>query len=271
MKDLEMRSESGSAALYDYPDYYELAFSFRDISHEVTCFEQLFERFAKVPVRRVLELACGPSPHLRELCRRGYEYHGLDTNENMLAAGQRKVTESTWTAEFHKASMIDFNVDTTYQFAFVALGSLYARNTEELSSHFSSLARALDPGALYLLDWCVQFGQSPAFSETGQSWTMEKEGIVVEVNVTLRDVDPVEQIVQEVATLNVTDCGRSLTISSSDLQRVMYPQEFLLLTDAMDEFEFVGWWNDWDLNQPLSQATGEINRPIVLLRRVREV
>ena len=262
------QTEIRNAALYDYPDYYELAFSFRDISQEVTCFEQLFERHAKVTVSRVLELACGPSPHLRDLCQRGYEYHGLDLNEWMLAAGRRKVTESAWTAEFHQASMIDFDLDAAYQFAFVALGSLYARNTKELSTHFKSVARVLEPGGLYMLDWCVQFGQTPAFSEEGQSWKMENDGTTVEVNVTLRDIDPVEQIVQEVATLNVVDHGRTLTISSSNLRRMMYPQEILLLISAMDEFEFVGWWNDWDLNQPLSQATGEISRPIVLLRRI---
>lgn len=124
---------------------------------------------------------------------------------------------------------------------FMALGSLYARNTEELSTHFKSVANVLESGGLYMLDWCVQFGQSPAFaSEEGQSWRMEKDGIVAEVNVKLSNIDPAEQIVREVATLNVEDCGKTLTISSSDLRRMMYPQEFLLMIDAMDEFEFAG-------------------------------
>ncbi len=262
------RTESRSIALYDYPNYYELAFSFRDISREVTCFERLIERYAKVEVVRVLELACGPSPYLRELCQRDYEYHGLDLNEKMLAASRQKVTESAWTAQFHKASMIDFTLDATYQFAFVALGSLYARNSEELSTHFKSVARVLEPGGLFMLDWCVNFGRPPAYSEEGQSWRMEKNGVEVEVNVKLSSIDAAEQIVREVATLNVEDGGKTLTISSSDLRRVMYPQEFLLMVDAMDEFEFVGWWNDWDLDQPLSCVTGEISRPIVVIRRV---
>ncbi len=266
---VQRSTENESTALYDYPDYYELAFSFRDISQEVTCLENLFSRYAKIEVSRVLELACGPSPYLQEPCQRGYEYHGLDLNERMLAAGRKKVTESTWAAEFHKASMIDVSLDTTYQFAFVALGSLYARNTEELSTHFKSVARVLEPGGLYMLDWCVLFDQSPAFaSEEGQSWRMEKDGIVVEVNVKLSNIDPVEQIVLEIATLNVEDCGKTLTISSSDLRRMMYPQEFLLMIDAMDEFEFAGWWNDWDLKQPLSQVESEISRPIALIRRI---
>lgn len=139
----------------------------------------------------------------------------------MLAAGRRKVTKGAWTAQFHEASMIVFDLDTTYQFAFVTLGSLYARNTEELNTHFKSVARVLEPGGLYILDWCVQFGQTPAFSDDGQSWRMEKDGIVVEVNDTLSSIDAAEQIVREVATLNVEDCGKTLTISSSDLRRVM--------------------------------------------------
>ncbi len=99
-------------------------------------------------------------------------------------------------------------------------------------------------------------------------WRMERDGIAIKVNVILRDVDPVEQIVQEETTLNVSDRGQTLTISNCDLRRVIYPQEFHLLIDAMNEFEFVGWWNNWDLNQPLSQVTGEINRPIAVVRRV---
>ena len=36
----------------------------------------------------------------------------------------------------------------------------------------------------------------------------------------------------------------------------------------MGLFEFVGWWNDWNLDQPLGATTDAIYRPITLLRRV---
>lgn len=262
-----MTPESDSTHLYDYPEYYELAFSFRDIAHEVSSLEGLFDRFARIPVYRVLELACGPSPYLQEFCRRGYEYHGLDSNPKMLAAARRKVLDRTWKSGFHRSSMIDFRIETTFQFVFVPLGSLYAKNTDELMCHFLSVASALDSGGLYMLDWCVQFGQTAIFSETGQTWIMERDDLSVEVNVKLRSVDPAEQLVEEIATLAVSDHGRRLTISSTDLRRLVYPQEFLLLVDSLSEFEFVGWWNDWNVEKPMSQVTGEISRPIALLRR----
>jgi hypothetical protein len=41
--------------VYDYPRYYEVAFSFRDISHEVDVFEECIKRCAQVPVHTFLE------------------------------------------------------------------------------------------------------------------------------------------------------------------------------------------------------------------------
>jgi len=76
--------ERFSRRLYDAPQYYEIAFSFRDISAEVSLFEECFRRFSRIPVKSVLELGCGNCPHMEELTRRGYEYSGLDISEAML-------------------------------------------------------------------------------------------------------------------------------------------------------------------------------------------
>ena len=60
--------------LYANPKYYDLAFcSFRDTKHEVDVIEECIHRYSRIPVKRVLEIACGPSPNLKELVQRGYE------------------------------------------------------------------------------------------------------------------------------------------------------------------------------------------------------
>jgi len=33
------------------------------------------------------------------------------------------------------------------------------------------------------------------------------------------------------------------------------------------DFEFVGWWYDWDLDKPIVDGTIKVTRPVVLLRR----
>jgi hypothetical protein len=60
--------------VYDNPKYYEIAFSFRDIPAEVDVLEECFKWFSKIPVKSVLELGCGNSPHMEELVKRGYQY-----------------------------------------------------------------------------------------------------------------------------------------------------------------------------------------------------
>jgi SAM-dependent methyltransferase len=144
------------SAVYHSPKYYDIAFSFRDIPAEVDVFEAVIKQYSWIPVACMLELGCGPAPHVEELARRGYTYIGLDLSRPMLAYAQQKVDTVQASARFHVASMIDFQLDDPVDCACVLLGSLDASNTTELLSHLQAVGRALKPGGLYLLDWCVQ-------------------------------------------------------------------------------------------------------------------
>ena len=254
------------AAVYDEPKYYEIAFSYRDIGAEVDTFEVCFERYAQRPVRSVLELASGNSPHLEELLQRGYAYTGLDRSQAMLEYGARKASALAGEASFVHADMLGFSLDRTFDFVFIVLGSLSAGSTQDLISHLRSVAAALNQGGLYLLDWCVHF--SP-FSDRTESWTMEQDGIKVTTKWSERLVDVVEHLVEETLTLKVVDDGAVQHFSQTAVHRVIFPQEFLLLIERAGEFEFVGWWNNWDLASPLGEGTDprQISRPIALLRK----
>ena len=253
---------------YENPKYYEIAFSFRDIAAEVDTFEVCFQRFARIPVRSVLELACGNSPHMEELARRGYSYTGLDSSKAMLAYSASRASKAGIKAHFIHGDMADFSLDEPVDFAFVALGSLFVTSTTELVKHFQAVARAVKEGGLYLLDWCVQFTAPSTASADGESWEMERDGIRVKTAVSSRDVDLVEQLFEETLVLEVDDHGQSYTFSGSDIRRAIYPQEFLLFIDSLAEFEFVGWWNNWNLDEPLDDIDAKTNRPIALVRRI---
>jgi hypothetical protein len=80
-------------------------------------------------------------------------------------------------------------------------------------------------------------------------------------------IDPVEQIVEESLTLEVEDGHAREVLRGTSIVRQLYPQEFLLFVAARSDFEFVGWWNNWDMTQPLD-GKQEISRPITILRRV---
>jgi SAM-dependent methyltransferase len=247
-----------------YTRCYEVAFSFRDISAEVDVLEACFSRFSEVPVRSVLELGCGTSPHMEELVSRGYQYSGLDVSKAMLEYSRQKAQRIGLSVSLVEADMVDFRLGCKVDVVYIMLGSLYVTSASELATHFRSVAGALRKGGLYFLDWCIQVGGHS--SHTPESWEIEKEGMRVSVTVSWRDLDLVEQSIEETILVEAHDQGERQVLCAKHTKRAIYPQEFLCLVRGLKEFEFVGWWNDWGLAESLQRAA-RINRPITLVRR----
>lgn len=97
-------------AVYNEPLYYEIAFSFVDVKKQTNLFEKFIKKYSKVKVKRVLDIACGPSLQLRELAKRYYEAVGLDLNPQMLDYLKEKANEEGIEIETIKADMIKFKL-----------------------------------------------------------------------------------------------------------------------------------------------------------------
>jgi SAM-dependent methyltransferase len=249
--------------IYENPKYYDIAFSFRNLAEEVDLFEEVIARYSKVSVTRMLEVACGQAPHLEELSRRGYEYVGLDLSKKMIDYAEAKSKQMGARGEFHVGDIVDFSLSKQADFGFILLGSLYGRDTGDVLSHFDAMGKAIRRGGLYLLDWCVSFAPLADYEDT---WEMESEGIRVKTTYQSKPVDFVEQKVEETITLDVDDQGGRGNFVEKALRRVIFPQEFLLLVAHCTSFEFMGWWNNWNLDKPLP-VEENITRPIIVLRR----
>jgi len=254
-----------SMRLYDHPEYCEMAFSFRNIPQEANFFDECIKRHSRIPVRRVLELGAGTAPHLEEWAKRKIDYTGIDTNMNMLRYARKKAAKLPVEARFIRADMRAFSLDAKVDFAYIMLGSLYAQTTEDLGSHFDSVAHALRPGGLYFLDWCVNF-EWAGRSGSEQSWKIKKGPVKVEATFRMQPMDRAAQTVRNTLTISVEHSGKVRTLRSNDVVRTVFPQEFILLAERARRFEFLGWWNNWNLDEPISTAT-RIRRPIVLLRK----
>jgi len=251
-------------SFYDQPDFYDLAFSWRDIGKEVDVFEECFRRFSKVPVKRVLELASGTSPHLAELSRRGYNYTGLDLARAMVLWSGAKAHKLGIDASFIQADMADFSIGEPVDFVFTMCGSLYTKSTPEFISHLDSVAKALRPGGLYLLDWCINFEWNQPKRE--QKWKMKRKGVEIKVRFLEEVVDPASQIANHRLIGDLVDRGEKHHFESVNTVRVILPQEFLLFLEKCGKFEFLGWWNNWDLERPM-ESEENVSRPITLIRR----
>ena len=132
-------------------------------------------------------------------------------------------------------------------------------------SHFNCVAAALRPGGLYFLDYCVHF--EPDLPSEVREWSADMDGVHIDVAY-FPDPSPnrATQVGHNLLKAHVTDKGREIRLESDHVTRAIYPQEFLLLVEKTRKFEFVGWWNHWDLKQPIEKARRTDN-PITIIRR----
>jgi SAM-dependent methyltransferase len=249
-------------AAYRHPEYYDIAFAVRDAAREIDFFETAIREFSLIPVRRVFEVACGTAPHLAEWHRRGYHYCGLDLSPAMLDAARDKAGRHGIAADFVAADMRDFKPDDIgpVDLAYVLLGSVYVGSNREFLEHLDHVAAVLPPGGLYLLDSVVWF---EIWSDYRRRWTRRRGGIAVRMTYRAELVDAVAQTYRECLTLDVDDQGTRHRIESRVPTKIFFPQEFLCLVELSRCFEFIGWFNDFDLNAPVTPK----GRHIAILRR----
>ncbi|RJP17918.1 MAG: class I SAM-dependent methyltransferase [Candidatus Abyssobacteria bacterium SURF_5] len=257
--------------IYDHPEEYEAAFSFRDIKHEVDVIEKCVELHSRILVRRTLELGCGPAPHSLELMRRGYSYIGVDLNDRMLQYAKAKAKAKGFSPVLVQADMSRFELQDHVDFALVLLGSLYVKNAEEFLSHLSCVANALNPGGLYLLDWCIEF--NPLLQRT-ENWMIQADRYRIEASYLMQNVDPATRTFDEIIRLRIIgENDVQTTLEEVSRRHAIIPDEFVGSVEKSGQFEFIGWWNNWNLDEPLDKhcpqaREGKIERPIALLRRL---
>jgi SAM-dependent methyltransferase len=254
-------------SIYVNPLYYEIAFSFFDAKKQIDAFETIIKKFSKIKVRRVLDIACGPSLQLREMAKRGYEALGLDLAPEMLKYLSEKAEEEGLKIQTVQADMSSFRLEKKVDFAFIMMGSLEFRSNDEFLSHLDSLSCSLRKGGLYFI-------QNKAVNWTTiaeQSWDSEGNGITVKTTYKTHWKDIVNQLFTEIIVLEVNDHGQEMTFKSEENLKFTFPQEFRTLIDLNGKFESLGWWegseSTWLLDKPLEKAESPSNFNMILLRR----
>ena len=79
-------------SVYEYPSIFRRVHMEKpgEIEEETDFLKQVWRRHLKKPVRRVLDVACGDSPHGLALARAGIEVAGIDRSPTMIAKGRKE-------------------------------------------------------------------------------------------------------------------------------------------------------------------------------------
>lgn len=246
-------------SVYDQPLYYEIAFSYQDVKRQVDFFEEVAKKYSKVSAKRFLDIACGSSPQLRELAKRGYEAIGLDISPKMLAYLRLRAQEEGVQVETVEGDMNSFKLRRKCDFAFVLSGSLYVDSNKQFLKHLDCVADPLKRGGLYL------FENFPLglYESHKEEWTITKGQIEVKTTFETRVKDELKQIYEDKITFEVNDRGEKKTFSSTFITKNIALQELKALIELNGRFEFIGWFEHLEL-EPLKTTKGN---NIVILRK----
>jgi SAM-dependent methyltransferase len=251
---------------YTAPRLYEIAFDMNR-KGEVDFLVHCFKRYARRPVRRVLDIACGTGPHLARLADRGYAMAGLDLSaanveflrERLAAKGQR--------AELVVGDMTDFRLRRPVDAALCMQDSQgHLLTNEQVVAHLRTVGRALRRGGLYIFDrYMASSWTDPARS---WSWSRRRGRLIVRASFSaLHDVNPVSQVFREHMTLEAVENGTRRVYRQTHLSRMVFPQELRALVDLAGGFEFVQWFYGFKTHQVLDRARHPLLMVVVLRKK----
>jgi SAM-dependent methyltransferase len=231
---------------YSAPRLYEIAFDMNR-KGEVDFLVQCFRRFARRPVRRVLDIACGTGPHLVRLAARGYRMTGLDLSPKNIQYLRERLDTGGLAGDLVVGDMTDFRLARPVDAAICMQDSQgHLLTNAQLVAHLRAVARNLSRGGLYVFDRYM-----------ASSWT----------NPALNDVDPVSQVFKEHMTLEAVENGTRRVYRQTHMSRMVFPQELRSLVDLAGGFEFVQWFFGFKSHQILERSRHPLLM-VVVLRRI---
>lgn len=143
--------ETQIGSLYDFPRYYDLVYG-SDWKAEYDFLSQVFSRYAKRPVKRIFEPACGTGRLLFRFGKAGYDVAGLDLNEHAVRYCNRRLARHGLPESVVVRDMCDFRLRPMADVSFNMINSFrHLLDEREAVGHLEAMAAATRKGGLYVL------------------------------------------------------------------------------------------------------------------------
>jgi SAM-dependent methyltransferase len=251
---------------YSAPRYYEIAFDMNR-KQEVDFLVHCFGTYARRPVRRVLDIACGTGPHLVRLAERGYRMTGLDLSPENIHYLRERTENKGFPVDLVVADMTRFTLRRPVDAALCMQDSQgHLLTNEAIVDHLRAVARALARGGVYVFDrYMCSSWTDPA---RRWSWTRRRGRTTVRATFeALKDVDPVRQVFYEDMELEVHEDGRHHVYRQRHVSRMVFPQELRSLVALAGGFDLVEWFYGFRPHLRLDEAHHPLLMVVVLRKR----
>ncbi len=252
------------------PELHELIYSYRDYEAEVTFVELCWQRLTSSENGRVLDIGCGIGVHMRQFLQRGYECDGIDVDPEMLEYGRARFTAEGLELNASVADMRDFKATQSYGLAINMLASANLLLTnQEMVTHLRAVARALEPGGIYILEMFHPREYGFPSESPYNVWEIQTEDLYIEcvLHFEREVLDPVSQCQRTKKRVAVTRDGETEVHLFPRTQRVYLFQEFKALVECAGGFELADCFGAFDIDCPLDNSRRSW-RMIPILRRI---
>ncbi len=249
------------SVFYNLPQYYDLAFE-RDISGEMAFYERCFKRYApEIPVKRIIEPACGTGILLETLGGRGYQCMGYDLSEEMVSYSNSRLKEKGLhrRAKAVLGDMKSRHFTKKFDAAIICINSLgYLTRNEDITSHFKAVARSLVLGGLYIVEIGCACEDIKNEKRPDESWTVERGSIKLHLTWAPSKYDYDKRLRHVEFVMKGYDQDQEIEVEEAHDLRLWIYEEFVQLARS-GGFQLVGIYTQAYKEIPLSQKiTGEL-------------
>ena len=256
-------------SIYNYPQYYDIAFGYRDLDLECDFIEKQIAVHSRSNNFSLLDIACGTGAHLIEMGKRGLDVSGFDISPKMIEYAKKKAEQSGVNAYLWVDNMVSFSTEKTYGCAINLLtGFNYLLRNEDVEEHLKRVALALDSGGLYIIEMNHPREFITNEPSTTNSWIESEGSIEVEVewDNERSSVDLLTHIVTTKPIIRVRDNNEELEIKMEEKFRIYLYQEILHYIDCSEQFELVNSFGSFRFDKPLDNSKDSW-RMILVLRK----
>lgn len=223
--------------IYDYPKYYDVLFG-SDCQAEIKFLMGCFARFAKWPVRRVFEPACGTGRLLFRLARAGFEVAGLDINPRAVEFCNRRLAKHGYPPAAWVADMTNFSVRKKFDAAFNTINSFrHLPDDQSAIQHLRCVRNALRTGGLYILGFHLTPNRPPKCTEEG--WIARKGFLQINSWMKTISLDRSRREERVYLQFDVYTPRRSFRIADEFVFRTYSHEQFLRLLQKAGGWEIV--------------------------------
>lgn len=256
-------------SLYNYPEYYDVAFNYRDVDLECDFIEKKVGLFGLCDNSAMLDIACGTGTHLEQLGHRGYEVDGFDISPRMVEFARQKAIAAGISSRIWVDNMVAFENSRKYGVAVNLLtGFNYLLRNEDALAHLDRVADALESGGIYVVELNHPRDFITNRPSTANTWIESSGEIEVEVDWDRMrtDVDVLTHQTKSSPHILVKDGEKSISIEMEDKYRIYLYQEMRLMIHCNGRFELVDARGSFKLDNPLDDSRDSW-RMILVLRR----